>query len=906
MAKIKFKRTSIAGRKPASLESGEIAVNLTDRKIYAGTDNNQIIQLGNDPVITDHLQAKAGATIDSGLVVGGNASVQADLSVGGALVSQHSVKAPTSDIDTITAKSVTTTATTTGTLTATGKTTLGETKTGALEATTANITGAVTVHSLMTPGSVSAGGNIVATGKVSSGSVETGAVTATGDVSSPTVTTSGKAKSGSVETGAVTASDITATGKVKSVSVETGSATVTGTATVHNLVITGSSNVTGGVSASGKLVGSSLETPLITTTDINTRNVTATGVVTAPTVTGTAVNAGTLTATGLTSLKMVKSDSLETLTITATGAVHAGSLVASTVTSTGLATLKTVKTDSVESGSVTTTGAGVIGTTLTVGGASSLKAVTANNITATGNITASGMLKSATGEITSLIAGSVSATGAISASSLSAGSITLTDFTNFDARYIKTGTSMPTADRLSSPRTIAGVAFDGSANISIPAANVGALPVAGGTMNGSIAFNTTQADYDMASLNNGTTGGKSYLRKFRGGSGDVIWHETVAGGFYRLATGNTDVQEEFNLSTSRAQFRSEVVSQNANGFRIAYGNYGMFVRNDGNNTYFMLTASGDAYGSYNALRPLAISNSTGVVSIGNGLNVAGSATFSGAVAANAGLTSTTVTASGRVTGAGVTSTAGVAVGGSLTGATTGAFSGAVSMAGLTASTGAFSGRLNATAGIGMAANQGISSTTNGSMILNDHGNGNVTLCAARTASTATVGGELYLGYNASAGAATDRGFYTSKVGVYAPMTTSSTLTVAGVGTFSSTLNVTGLLTGTGNGSFADVQIRSDKRLKTNLVKVDTAMDKVKKLTAYHYNKRSDLESDNYDVKEVGIIAQDLEEVLPEAVITMKNGIKVISVSAVNALMVNALNEINKRIEHLEYLEFSKH
>ncbi|WP_347192253.1 tail fiber domain-containing protein, partial [Escherichia coli] len=45
--------------------------------------------------------------------------------------------------------------------------------------------------------------------------------------------------------------------------------------------------------------------------------------------------------------------------------------------------------------------------------------------------------------------------------------------------------------------------------------------------------------------------------------------------------------------------------------------------NDGGSTYFMLTASGDTLGSWNGLRPITINNTSGAVSIGNGLNVTG-------------------------------------------------------------------------------------------------------------------------------------------------------------------------------------------------------------------------------------------------------------------------------------------
>ncbi|HID2152290.1 TPA: tail fiber protein, partial [Escherichia coli] len=67
----------------------------------------------------------------------------------------------------------------------------------------------------------------------------------------------------------------------------------------------------------------------------------------------------------------------------------------------------------------------------------------------------------------------------------------------------------------------------------------------------------------------------------------------------------------------------EIISKYANGFRIAYGSFGFFIRNDGSNTYFMLTTSGDTLGSWNGLRPITINNTSGAVSIGNGLNVTG-------------------------------------------------------------------------------------------------------------------------------------------------------------------------------------------------------------------------------------------------------------------------------------------
>ncbi|EEW7408149.1 phage tail protein [Escherichia coli] len=147
----------------------------------------------------------------------------------------------------------------------------------------------------------------------------------------------------------------------------------------------------------------------------------------------------------------------------------------------------------------------------------------------------------------------------------------------------------------------------------------------------------SQNVYMSTALCSGTRGGKKYLRKFRGGEGDTIWHETVQGGVVRWATGNTDTQEELSLSSAYGlRSRGEITSLSANGLRIAYGNYGFFIRNDGGSTYLMLTASGDKFGTWNGLRPLTINNANGGVSMGHGLSVTGDIVSSTKVRAGSG------------------------------------------------------------------------------------------------------------------------------------------------------------------------------------------------------------------------------------------------------------------------------
>ncbi|SAH34438.1 phage tail-collar fiber domain-containing protein [Enterobacter hormaechei] len=74
-------------------------------------------------------------------------------------------------------------------------------------------------------------------------------------------------------------------------------------------------------------------------------------------------------------------------------------------------------------------------------------------------------------------------------------------------------------------------------------------------------------------------------------------------------TGSTSVT---GLVRNAAEFQST----SANSFRIAYGGYGAFWRQDGANLYLMLTNKDDPYGSYNSLRPFAINMANGYPTMG--------------------------------------------------------------------------------------------------------------------------------------------------------------------------------------------------------------------------------------------------------------------------------------------------
>ncbi|EMS0847283.1 tail fiber domain-containing protein [Escherichia coli] len=215
---------------------------------------------------------------------------------------------------------------------------------------------------------------------------------------------------------------------------------------------------------------------------------------------------------------------------------------------------------------------------------------------------------------------------------------------------------------------------------------------------GTLMFdNNSQATYDIVSLNNVPDNNKKYMRKFRSRAAETIWHETVQGDVYRLATGSTDQKEVLKLvgsdglfvdrlhlqgnnairmwrptgrsnyfeymdqrngankrqgwfgfgSTDTNDFQwysdegknfvkleasgqvsfgvgatkivysnGQYVSADSNAYRMIFGNYGAFWRNDGTKVYLLSTAENDKFGGWNTYRPFIYDLTSGNVQLG--------------------------------------------------------------------------------------------------------------------------------------------------------------------------------------------------------------------------------------------------------------------------------------------------
>ncbi|WP_236419114.1 tail fiber domain-containing protein [Escherichia coli] len=634
---------------------------------------------------------------------------------------------------------------------------------------------------------------------------------------------------------------------------------------------------------------------------------------------------------------------------------------------------------------------------------------------------------------------------------------------------------------------------------------------------GTLMFdNNSQATYDIVSLNNVPDNNKKYMRKFRSRAAETIWHETVQGDVYRLATGSTDQKEvlkivgsdglfvdrlhlqgnnairmwrptgrsnyfeymdqrdgankrqgwfgfgstdtndfqwysdegknfvkleasgQVSLSTGATKIvytNGQYVAANSDAFRMIYGNYGAFWRNDGQNVYLLSTAENDKFGGWNGYRPFIYNLGSGNVTLGGdgneGALVLERASRAARFAGNTYIKGQYLTFDAGAgqsrdyfrlshwgdsnnardnviqledsKGAHFTTERTLA-----TGAIKTKFFGDLESAGLIrwgkgTATSSFNIRAwgaDARKQVFECADEsgwhwytqrpGGPGTTAIEFAINGtvkpqaiHTGGNITLNGADIEFKRTGnkhlwfrdpnGLELGLMYSDDAGVIRFRGqkqaqtwkladkmiqlesgtvtgggnglirgevaggswaswrdraaglmvgcpqstdsahnvwkathwgkYHIAAMGVHVPYgTIGNALVRLHVHDTNFDFNAAGDFTAGRNGSFNDVYIRSDSRLKINKEELqDGALEKVNSLKVYTYDKVKSLKDRSVIKREVGIIAQDLEEVLPEAVGIQSTedpenpeAIKTISNSAVNALIIKAMQEMDAK------------
>jgi len=93
----------------------------------------------------------------------------------------------------------------------------------------------------------------------------------------------------------------------------------------------------------------------------------------------------------------------------------------------------------------------------------------------------------------------------------------------------------------------------------------------------------------------------------------------------------------------------------------------------------------------------------------------------------------------------------------------------------------------------------------------------------------------------------------------------------------------------------DITAFSDARIKTNITKIDNALDKVEQLNGYTFD-RLDVTGGR---RQTGVIAQEVIKVLPEAVLGSEDTTYSVAYGNMMGLMIEAIKELNAKVTDLQ-------
>ena len=92
---------------------------------------------------------------------------------------------------------------------------------------------------------------------------------------------------------------------------------------------------------------------------------------------------------------------------------------------------------------------------------------------------------------------------------------------------------------------------------------------------------------------------------------------------------------------------------------------------------------------------------------------------------------------------------------------------------------------------------------------------------------------------------------------------------------------------------------SDIRFKENIVPIENALDKISKISGNTYDWKEENKIEHgYEGNDVGVIAQEIEAVLPQLVQTRENGFKAVKYDKLVALLIEGIKEQQSQIEKL--------
>ena len=92
---------------------------------------------------------------------------------------------------------------------------------------------------------------------------------------------------------------------------------------------------------------------------------------------------------------------------------------------------------------------------------------------------------------------------------------------------------------------------------------------------------------------------------------------------------------------------------------------------------------------------------------------------------------------------------------------------------------------------------------------------------------------------------------------------------------------------------------SDIRFKENITPIENALDKISKISGNTYDWKAENKAEHgYEGNDVGVIAQEIEAVLPQLVQTRENGFKAVKYDKLVTLLIEGIKEQQKQINDL--------
>lgn len=455
------------------------------------------------------------------------------------------------------------------------------------------------------------------------------------------------------------------------------------------------------------------------------------------------------------------------------------------------------------------------------------------------------------------------------------------EVTSLDAAKLSGTASIPTtgnagtATKLQTPRTVGGVSFDGTTNINLPGVN------AAGNQNtsGNAATATKLANARTISLTGGVTGSVSF-----DGSANASIATTVTG--LGVANGIATLDSSGQVQSTQLPSYVDDVLEYANV--AAFPTTGVagkiYVETTGNTTYRW---SGTAYVKITSGEVSSVAGKTGVVTLTKsdvGLSNVDNTSDSTKNVASAAKLTTARTINGVAFDGTQNISLPVPEAYSLPTASASVLGGIKVGTGLSISNSILSvGTLNqdTTGNATTATKLATARSINGTSF---DGTTDITTTNWGTARTLTIGST-----GKSINGSANISWTLAEIDAAAASHTHAYLPTSG-GTLSGNLNVTGAITATGN-----ITAFSDARLKDNITKIPDALNKLNQLKGVTYT-RKDLASDK---QYAGLIAQDVQKVLPEAVAVTEDDIIAVDYNGVIGLLVEAIKELESKVAKLE-------